>query len=53
MAERLRASEGRTRWFWLLMAGATLGGGVWSMHFSANDLLAGLGAFTDKKENAA
>jgi signal transduction histidine kinase/CheY-like chemotaxis protein len=35
MAERLRASEGRTRWFWLLMAGATLGGGVWSMHFIA------------------
>lgn len=35
MAERLRASEGRTRMFWLLMAGATLGGGIWSMHFIA------------------
>jgi signal transduction histidine kinase/DNA-binding NarL/FixJ family response regulator len=33
MAERLRASEGRTRLFWLLMAGVTLGGGIWSMHF--------------------
>ncbi len=35
MAERLRGSEGRTRLFWLLMAGATLGGGIWSMHFIA------------------
>ncbi len=35
MAERLRASEGRTRMFWLLMAGVTLGGGIWSMHFIA------------------
>ncbi len=35
MAERLRASEGRTRNFWLLMAGVTLGGGIWSMHFIA------------------
>lgn len=33
MAERLRLSAGRTRFFWLLMAGATLGGGIWSMHF--------------------
>lgn len=33
MAERLRRSSGRTRFFWLLMAGATLGGGIWSTHF--------------------
>jgi signal transduction histidine kinase/DNA-binding NarL/FixJ family response regulator len=33
MAERLRASEGRSRSFWLMMAGATLGGGIWAMHF--------------------
>ena len=33
MAERMRASEGRTRMFWLVMAGITLGGGIWSMHF--------------------
>ncbi len=35
MAERMRSSEGRTRAFWLVMAGATLGGGIWSMHFIA------------------
>jgi signal transduction histidine kinase/CheY-like chemotaxis protein len=35
MAERLRATEGQTRHFWLAMAGATLGGGIWSMHFIA------------------
>jgi len=35
MAERVRASEGRTRLFWLAMAGLTLGGGIWSMHFIA------------------
>ena len=35
MAERMRASEGRTRTFWLIMAGITLGGGIWSMHFIA------------------
>jgi NO-binding membrane sensor protein with MHYT domain len=29
MAERLRASEGRTRLFWLFLAGVTLGGGIW------------------------
>lgn len=33
MAERLRVSDGRTRLFWLVMAGTTLGGGIWSMHF--------------------
>ncbi|RYG25105.1 MAG: sensor histidine kinase, partial [Burkholderiales bacterium] len=33
MAERMRASEGRSRMFWLVMAGITLGGGIWSMHF--------------------
>ena len=35
MAERMRAAEGRTRTFWLIMAGITLGGGIWSMHFIA------------------
>ncbi|RYZ12085.1 MAG: response regulator [Alphaproteobacteria bacterium] len=35
MAERMRATEGRTRLFWLVMAGITLGGGIWSMHFIA------------------
>ena len=35
MAERMRASEGRTRLFWLILAGITLGGGIWSMHFIA------------------
>jgi signal transduction histidine kinase/DNA-binding NarL/FixJ family response regulator len=35
MAERLRASEGRARAFWLGMSGLTLGGGIWSMHFVA------------------
>ena len=35
MAERLNASEGRARAFWLTMAGLTLGGGIWSMHFVA------------------
>jgi signal transduction histidine kinase/CheY-like chemotaxis protein len=35
MAERLRAAEGRARPFWLMMAGLTLGGGIWSMHFIA------------------
>ncbi len=33
MAERMRATDGRTRIFWLVMAGITLGGGIWSMHF--------------------
>ncbi len=33
MAERMRASEGRTQLFWRLMAGIALGGGIWSMHF--------------------
>ena len=35
MAERMRGAEGRTCLFWLLMAGVTLGGGIWSMHFIA------------------
>src|SRR6185503_5037298 len=35
MADRLRAAEGRARPFWLIMAGVTLGGGIWSMHFIA------------------
>src|SRR5262245_44899043 len=35
MADRLRAAEGKARHFWLAMAGVTLGGGIWSMHFIA------------------
>lgn len=35
MAERMRGAAGRTRTFWLMMAGITLGGGIWAMHFIA------------------
>lgn len=33
IAERMRATEGRSRLFWLGLSGLMLGGGIWSMHF--------------------
>ncbi|WP_422056289.1 MHYT domain-containing protein [Sphingomonas sp.] len=33
LASRIRASRGRARQVWLAAAAATLGGGIWSMHF--------------------
>ncbi len=33
MTERMRATEGRLRLFWLGMSALMLGGGIWSMHF--------------------
>ncbi len=35
MAERMRATEGAARRYWLGFAGLTLGAGIWSMHFVA------------------
>ncbi len=35
MAERMRASEGAARRYWLGFAGLSLGAGIWSMHFIA------------------
>ncbi len=33
MSERLRGSQGASRWFWRGAAAVVLGGGTWSMHF--------------------
>lgn len=35
VAERLRGARGRNWVLWLMAAGMTLGGGIWSMHFIA------------------
>lgn len=33
LANRLRASQGVTRFAWLIAASITMGGGIWAMHF--------------------
>lgn len=33
LANRLRASQGLTRFAWLVAASITMGGGIWAMHF--------------------